>query len=62
MDYVDFKPAKLSELENFDGKHVIILVSNGQTKVADLPDHGVVEVVSHAGKVTFIEQKIKEKF
>lgn len=59
---MDFKPAKLSELENFDGKHVIILVSNGQTKVADLPEHGIVEVISHAGKVTFIEQKLKKNF
>lgn len=59
---MEFKPAKTPELTHLAGKHAIIIISNGQTKVAELPFHGVVEITSHDGKVTFVEQKIKEKF
>lgn len=43
--------AKIKELQ---GKHCIVVVSNGKTKIKEIPDHGKVEITAHNGKVKAI--------
>nr|WP_258379231.1 XtrA/YqaO family protein [Enterococcus plantarum] len=62
MARLDLKATELEHIKDLLGKNAIVIFSNGQVKCAELPEHGIVEITTHANKVTFVEKKVKEKF
>ena len=56
------KATDFENIKKLSGKNAIVIISNGQIKSAELPEHGIVEITTHANKVTFVENKVKEKF
>lgn len=62
MARLQLKSIDLDKIKELEGKNAIVVISNGQIKAAELPDHGIVEITTHANKVTFIENKVKQKF
>lgn len=59
---MELKAVELENLKELLGKNAIVIFSNGQIKSAELPIHGIVEITTHADKVTFVENKVKQKF
>lgn len=53
---------ELDQIEKLCGSNSLVIFSNGQIKQMDLPSHGIVEITTHADKVTYVENKIKDKF
>ncbi|MFS7411476.1 XtrA/YqaO family protein [Carnobacterium maltaromaticum] len=53
---------ELDQIEKLRGSNSLVIFSNGQIKQMDLPSHGIVEITTHADKVTYVENKIKDKF
>lgn len=56
------KEIELEDIEKLLGTNSLVIFSNGQIKRVILPSHGIVEITTHADKVTYVENKIKEKF
>ncbi|GGC98176.1 XtrA/YqaO family protein [Enterococcus wangshanyuanii] len=56
------KATDFEDIKKLSGKNAIVIISNGQIKSTELPEHGIVEITTHANKVTFVENKVKEKF
>lgn len=42
----------MQEIEELQGKNAIVIISNGQMKVAELPQYGTVTLNVKDGKVT----------
>lgn len=59
---MELKSTTIKELEELQGKNALVIISNGQIKMAELPKFGIVEITSHDEKVTFVEEKRKTKF
>lgn len=59
---MELKSTTIKDIEKMQGKNVIIIISNGKMKVAELPSFGIVEITSHDEKVTFVEEKKKTRF
>lgn len=62
MTSLQLKTTDLNNVKELLGKNAIVIISNGQIKSAELPEHGLVEITTHGNKVTFVENKIKQKF
>ena len=49
---MELKPTTMQEIEELQGKNAIVIISNGQMKVAELPQYGTVTLNVKDGKVT----------
>lgn len=60
---MDFTRLELEELKLTEIKNGIIVLTNGIAMLKELPDYGksTVEVLTHEGKVTYIEDLTKKK-
>ncbi len=62
MTRLELKSTTIKEIEEVQEKNMLVIISNGQIKMAELPKFGIVEIISHDEKVTFVEEKRKTKF
>ena len=49
---MELKSTTMQEIEGLQGKNAIVIISNGQMKVAELPQYGTVTLNVKDGKVT----------
>ncbi|WP_265458703.1 XtrA/YqaO family protein [Enterococcus sp. HY326] len=54
MELKNINPA---DIEKFKGKNAVIIISNGQMKVAELPDFGTVNIVCKDNKVKRVKEE-----
>lgn len=62
MASLKLKSADFEEIAKLQGKHVIVLISNGQIKVGNLPDHGKIEITTRDSKVHQVKEEISTLF
>lgn len=49
---MELKSTTMQEIKELQGKNAIVIISNGQMKVAELPQYGTVTLNVKDGKVT----------
>lgn len=49
---MELKSATIEEIKEMKGKNALVIISNGQMKVAELPQYGTVTLNVKDGKVT----------
>ncbi|MHC5248808.1 XtrA/YqaO family protein [Enterococcus sp. LJL90] len=59
---MELKNIEPSELEKFEGKNAVVIISNGQMKVAELPDFGTVNIVCKDNKVKRVKEEKETLF
>ncbi|MHC5375616.1 XtrA/YqaO family protein [Enterococcus sp. LJL120] len=59
---MELKNIEPSELEKFKGKNAVVIISNGQMKVAELPDFGTVNIVCKDNKVKRVKEEKETLF
>ena len=52
----------MDQLANIQGKHSLIIVSDGKARLVDLPAYGKIEISCHENKVKVINQKLSAQF
>lgn len=59
---MELKTVTMDQLANIQGKHALIIVSDGKARLVDLPAYGKIEISCHENKVKVINQKLSAQF
>lgn len=59
---VELKPITGEELKDIGDKHVLIVVSDGKIRIAELPKYGKVQINCSDGIVRQVEENTSTKF
>ncbi|EGP4917217.1 TPA: XtrA/YqaO family protein [Enterococcus faecium] len=59
---MELKVIELSDIEKMQGEHCLIIISNGQMKIVELPSFGTTVIESHCNKVKQVKEEVKQLF
>lgn len=54
-------PCETVDFPPLSGRYATLTANGNTKKIVELPDYGEVKIVTHGGKITFIETTTKEK-
>lgn len=59
---MEFKQVELNQLNEAEMNNTIIIISNGMTRMAQLPSFADIKVTTNENKVTLVKCETKTKF